>query len=106
MSEPAPPRLTIAGEVRAARSRQRLLPLIIAAGRPIGRSCRGRGICGACRVEVRGAVEAPSERERAVLERCAASPGERLACLTVLTGDAEVNSPTWTAHVEAPARGP
>ena len=98
------PILTVAGEAYPARFQQRLLPLIVAAGRPIGRSCRGRGVCGACRVEAHGAIEAPSARERSLLERCAAAPGERIACLAVLIGDAQIDSPAWAPRPKTLAR--
>lgn len=44
--------------------------------------CGGRGVCGKCAIEIRGAVSCPDKRE---LES-----GHRLSCRTRLYGDAEV----------------
>ena len=59
--------------------------ILAEAGFRIPRPCGGRGICGKCAVEVSGSVSAPDPEEQAM--------GVRLACRTVLMGDAEVTLP-------------
>lgn len=51
--------------------------------------CGGRGQCGKCAVAVTGAVSAPNEAEQRF--------GVRLACQTVLLGDAQVYLPAHSA---------
>lgn len=62
------------------RERARLLDVIVEAGLPIGRACRGDAICGACKVRVhtnyRPAISAPHADER----RHQLAEDERLAC--------------------------
>lgn len=52
--------------------------------------CGGLGRCGKCRVHASGALCAVSEHERAVLGTQALEEGMRLACCTVILGDAEI----------------
>ena len=49
-------------------------------GIPFSAPCGGNGTCGRCAVSISGSVSAPDEREKALKTR--------LACRTVLTGDA------------------
>lgn len=55
------------------------------AGYPLVQPCGGRGVCGKCRVEVSGHISEPDVQERKI--------GARLACRTVLYGDAVVVLP-------------
>jgi uncharacterized 2Fe-2S/4Fe-4S cluster protein (DUF4445 family) len=56
--------------------------------------CGRRGICGKCVVEVRrGKTSPPSESESALLLRKKLSPRHRLACLTRIHGDLEIDLP-------------
>lgn len=55
------------------------------AGYPIVRPCGGRGVCGKCAVEVSGCISEPDIQESKL--------GVRLACRTVLLGDAVVTLP-------------
>ena len=55
------------------------------AGFPVHRPCGGRGICGKCAVYVTGQVSEPTTQETAI--------GQRLACQTVVLGNAEVFLP-------------
>ena len=59
--------------------------ILAEAGFRIPRPCGGRGICGKCAVDVKGSISAPDPEEQAM--------GVRLACRTILTGDAEVILP-------------
>ncbi len=56
-----------------------------AAGCAVERPCGGRGMCGKCAAVVSGAVSEPNAAERRM--------GVRLACQTVLLGDAQVILP-------------
>jgi adenylate cyclase len=52
-------------------------------GLPLGSSCDGEGACGWCRVTVVEGSESLSPagaRERSLLEKIDAGPGERIAC--------------------------
>ena len=63
-----------------------LLEEVLAAGGfSMQRPCGGRGACGKCAVELRGAVSAPNAAELRA--------GRRLACQAVLLGNAEVALP-------------
>ena len=55
--------------------------------------CGGRGICGKCRVFVRGAVSEPTERELEVLPREELERGARLACQARVAGSCVVYVP-------------
>lgn len=55
------------------------------AGYPMVQPCGGRGVCGKCAVEVNGSISEPDIQERKL--------GVRLACRTVLYGDADVVLP-------------
>ncbi len=52
--------------------------------------CGGKGICGKCRVKVRGDISAPSENERDLLSAEELAQGWRLACMCFLNGEAWV----------------
>ncbi|MBR6920572.1 MAG: 2Fe-2S iron-sulfur cluster binding domain-containing protein, partial [Clostridia bacterium] len=51
--------------------------------------CGGHGKCGKCRVICRGALSAPTDREKAVLTKDELLSGVRLACQTYISGDCE-----------------
>jgi uncharacterized 2Fe-2S/4Fe-4S cluster protein (DUF4445 family) len=56
--------------------------------------CGGNGTCGKCRVRVvSGAVSPVKERERRFLKEGEIADGIRLACMTLIEGDAEVSVP-------------
>jgi len=54
--------------------------------------CGGRGICGKCKVKIKGKVNPPTQKERQVIFK-ELKKGYRLACQVVLEGDAEVEVP-------------
>ena len=54
--------------------------------------CGGHGKCGKCRVICRGALSAPTDREKAVLTKEELLSGVRLACQTYIEGDCEFSS--------------
>ena len=62
-----------------------LCDVLAAGGFDVQRPCGGRGRCGKCAVEVSGQISPPNEEERRL--------GVRLACQTVLLGDAEAVLP-------------
>ncbi len=75
-----------------------LAEAIRSAGLPLGSSCRGEGACGWCRVRVLGdpgALSPPDPRERALLARLRAAPGERLACQARVLTSVTVTASYW-----------
>lgn len=54
--------------------------------------CGGRGMCGKCRVKVRGKLSPVTSRERELLSPDDLKKGIRLACLTYIEGDCEVET--------------
>lgn len=54
--------------------------------------CGGHARCGKCRVVARGGLSAPSDAERRLLSESELAQGVRLACLTYIEGDCEVES--------------
>ncbi len=56
----------------------------------LAQPCGGRGVCGKCRVQTQGALEAPDEAERRLLGAEAVCRGERLACRARIAGDCAV----------------
>lgn len=63
------------------------------AGRPLALPCGGGGRCGKCRVLARGELSPVTDRERAVFSPGQLQEGWRLACLTRILGEAEVELP-------------
>jgi 2Fe-2S ferredoxin len=75
-----------------------LLRAALRAGLPVARSCRGVGVCAACRVRiVEGAANlAPmSELERALSAREPLRAGERYACLARVRGEVTITTTYW-----------
>ena len=65
---------------------------------PIGRSCRGVGVCAACRVQIlagAGAVLPMDELERALAAREPLAADERYACRARITGDVTITTTYW-----------
>lgn len=85
-------------EVRRGR---RLLPIIVESGRPIGYSCRGRGICNACAIWVEGDAGPISEREQSLLNTLDADVADRqgftrrIACLAIAYDHVSVTTDYW-----------
>ena len=75
-----------------------LLSAARAAGLPIGASCDGDGICGACGLRVLAGAAALS-RERPLERGCRQAnrvpDTHRLACLARVKGDVEVRADYW-----------
>jgi len=75
------------------RRRRSLLAKARRAGIRIGYPCRGEGICGKCAVEIlEGStlLQPAGDEERALLEREAAGPSERMSCLAEIRGEGVV----------------
>ncbi|MCB9535837.1 MAG: (2Fe-2S)-binding protein [Myxococcales bacterium] len=72
-----------------------LLAAVLRAGRPIGYSCRGRGVCVACRLLVEGDVAPIEPAEAALLARLDDPEGFRIACLCRVRGDCRVRATYW-----------
>lgn len=68
----------------------KLLDAINASGHGLNAPCGGRGTCGKCRVKAKGALSPLTETELGRLTQEELEAGVRLACMTVLEGDAEV----------------
>lgn len=72
-----------------------LLAAVLRAGRPIGYSCRGAGVCVACRLRVEGPVSTPSPTELRLLAGLDAPELYRIACLCKIEGDCTVRADYW-----------
>lgn len=72
-----------------------LLAAVLRAGRPIGYSCRGLGVCVACRLRVEGTVSAPGADERRLLATLPEPEAYRIACLCKIEGDCRVRADYW-----------
>jgi 2Fe-2S ferredoxin len=75
-----------------------LLAAALRARLPVARSCRGEGLCAACRMRILdGAqhVAAPSPAERQLAARYPLSPHERYACLARVHGECTVTTTYW-----------
>lgn len=73
-----------------------LMRAAVKAGLPIGQSCRGLGICAACKVRVlAGEVEAPDLLERALTARIPLEAGERYACRAHVVADCSITTTYW-----------
>ena len=78
-----------------ADGRRTLLELARELGLPLQAACGGKKICGRCRVIIEESQEPlppPAEREREALGELV-EKGYRLACETVLSGEARVRIP-------------
>jgi len=65
---------------------------------PIASSCRGEGVCKACRVRILQGAEnlsPPSDLERAAAHDAAFDDDERLACLTRVLGPVAITTSYW-----------
>lgn len=69
-----------------------LLAVAVRARLPIGRSCRGQGVCFACKVEIVEGAENLSPRAEA---EATLAPNERLACLCYVRGPITIRTPYW-----------
>lgn len=79
---------------------RRILGVVLAAGRPIGRSCRGAGICLACGVWVEGPLSPIAGDEAALIARRAGPTTRgaarwRIACLARIEGDVRIGTDYW-----------
>ena len=64
------------------------------AGARIEAPCGGKGLCGKCRIRLlSGSISAPGGRESQLLSAAELRQGIRLACLSRLEGDAEIELP-------------
>lgn len=78
----------------------RLLKIVLDAGRPVGYSCRGRGVCTACVLWVTGPCSDVSEVEAELLAQCPSESARddavrRIACLARIMGDVEIQADYW-----------
>jgi len=86
----APDRVVSVGD------RASLLLAVLRARLPIGRSCRGVGQCGACRVfVVAGSCEPMDPVEAALAARLPLSDGERFACRARAAEDVTLTTGYW-----------
>jgi ferredoxin len=75
-----------------------LLRAALRAGLPVARSCRGVGVCAACRVRVVAGHDqlAPmGELERALAAREPLRENERYACLARVRGEVTITTTYW-----------
>lgn len=91
--------LVVNGERRiTARRGQKLLTALTSADIHVPSGCSGKGTCGQCRVEVRGAGP-PLPTETSLLSRREVAGGVRLACQVPVRGDLEVGVPEEALEV-------
>lgn len=75
-----------------------LLLAVLRARLPIGRSCRGKGVCAACRVRMLDGSEhlrAMDTTERSLCARNPLGPDERYACRARADGDVSFTTSYW-----------
>lgn len=73
-----------------------LMRAAVKAGLPMGQSCRGLGICAACKVRVlSGEVGAADLLERALSARHPLDVGERYACRARVEGSCAITTTYW-----------
>lgn len=75
-----------------------ILRAVLRARLPLGRSCRGGGVCAACRVRVVAGAEhvlPMSATEEALAEREPLATEERYACLARVVGDVAITTGYW-----------
>lgn len=80
-------------QYRTVSAGTRLSEALRLRGEPLELPCGGNGRCGKCRVTAWGQLSAPSPEERTCLSQEEMARGVRLACCTVVLGDAEVRLP-------------
>lgn len=83
--------LTVNGEKHTAEGGN-LLTALLEAGAFVDAPCAGKGRCGKCRVMARGELSPPTQAEQKLLSPGELGQGIRLACETVLLGDAAVET--------------
>ncbi len=88
------------GQVVRANRGTRLLRVVLDANRPVGYSCRGRGVCIACTLWVKGPASEITAAEAELLDQIQPSTREdgavqRIACLVRLLGDVEIQADYW-----------
>lgn len=76
---------------------RKLLEVLNSSGHGQNAPCGGRGICGKCRMRAQGALSAPNKTELGLLSAEELQNGVRMACMTLLEGDAQV----WLAEEKA-----
>jgi len=77
-------------------ARSSLLRAVLRARLPIGRSCRGVGQCGACRVfVVAGTCEPMDTVEAELAKRMPLGDGERFACRARMASDVTLTTGYW-----------
>lgn len=75
-----------------------ILRAALRARQPLARSCRGGGVCAACRVRVVAGSEhvlPMNEAEKALAAREPLAEEERYACLARVVGDVAVTTRYW-----------
>lgn len=73
-----------------------LMRAAVKAGLPIGQSCRGLGICAACKVRVlSGAASPPDLLERTLSARIPLEAGERYGCRAHVIEDCAITTTYW-----------
>ncbi len=72
---------------------QTLLPLLTQHGIYVNNPCNGKGTCGKCKIKVvSGQVSEPSEEEKKKLATEELEKGIRLACMTEVVGDCQIET--------------
>ena len=75
-----------------------LMQSLLAAGRPVGSSCGGEGVCTKCLIEIVSGFEnlsKPNELEIKLREQHSIDSRYRVSCQTRILGDIKVDADYW-----------
>ncbi len=72
-----------------------LMQSLLKAGLPVASSCLGDGVCGKCRVTVKGKVNMANDLELQTLAKNNCEPDQRLACQVIVVEPLEVKTTYW-----------
>ncbi len=77
------------------RNGSNLMQALLKAGLPVASSCLGDGICGKCRVAIKGKVNLANDLELQTLTKNNCDPDQRLACQVIVVDPIEVKTTYW-----------
>lgn len=72
-----------------------LMQALLKAGLPVASSCLGDGVCGKCRLSIRGKVNIANDLELQTLSKNNSDPDQRLACQVIVVEQVTVETTYW-----------